>query len=77
MILEKPARPSVLIEIIGTVPTSTNSRLAAVVHGAPSLLVEKDALARVRFKRKEISQDGDPCLRVSGTFFIGEEDAHK
>ena len=77
MLLEKPTRPTLRIEVVTAVPASTDLRLAGVVHRAPSLMVEEDALAGARFERKEVPQNAGQCLRVRGVFFIGEEDAHE
>jgi len=75
VILEKPVRPTLLIEVVTAVPASTDLRLAGVVHRAPSPTVEEDALAGARFERKEVPQSAGQCLRVLGALLIGEEDA--
>ena len=74
VILEKPARPTVLVEVVDAVPTSTDLRLASVVHRAPSPIVEEYALTCTRFERKEVPQGGGQALKVSGALLIGEQD---
>jgi hypothetical protein len=76
MLLEKPARPTLVIKVVAAVPASADLRLASFVHRAEPPMVEKDALAGSRFEREEGPRTAGQCLRVPRALLIGEEDAH-
>jgi hypothetical protein len=75
VLLEKPTRPTRLIEVLTAVPASTDLRLAEIVHGAASPKVEEDAFACARFERQEVPQHAGQCLGVLGALLVGEKDA--